>query len=113
MFYFSSNLPPAGGFRILNATLAVSGTATSQTGLAGITGVPLVLRCSCLLCGHPQYLSRYLVTILVDVLDSPVFCVVEGLFQVRRLGRQDLLCEPDLRTKCLQYKRSKDQAINT
>lgn len=34
--YFVSNLPPGGNFLVLDTTLAVSGTATSQTCLIGI-----------------------------------------------------------------------------
>lgn len=36
---FSSNLPLARGFLILDAKLAVSGTATSRNGLAGMIGI--------------------------------------------------------------------------
>uniref|UniRef100_M1DLK5 Uncharacterized protein n=1 Tax=Solanum tuberosum TaxID=4113 RepID=M1DLK5_SOLTU len=80
MLYFSSNLPPGGGFLMLDAKLAVSGTSTSQTGLA-------------------EYLNPILL-----ILDS-FFCAVVELFQVRYKVRQDLISEPDLKIKCLQYTR--------
>lgn len=73
-------LPPSSGFCMLDARLAVSGTATSWTNrylLSFVIHVFLV---------YPQYFLGDIVLILVVVLDSPTFFVVEDLFQVFRLG---------------------------